>query len=294
MKKLTILLIFTALIFNAKSQNDTTKFNPSNHTWVAIHKNGTMKVYDKPDTLSAEEKLFRGNYETESDQAVYPVFCFSKLTKVKRNNRFFVHGSGFFAGFSNLSTRALTDIGAVENAELKLSSFEIGLTLFGMDAQLSKKYGWLFFAGLGFKVQQYNADRNYAFVKEGDKTIQLRPEDGRFYSKSRLVQWYMHLPIMVEYQKKLSKKSNFFVQAGVELGLKLSSKSSVVYRDDRKKKTKEKMGTGMNVNPLTADAKVEIGFNSFALYGRYGLIQLFRKNRGPEVIPVAAGVIWHF
>jgi len=294
MKKLTILLIFIALVFNAKSQNDTTKFNPSNHTWINIHSNGTMDVYEKPDTLSAEDKLFRGNYETENDQSVYPVFCFSKLTKSKARNRYYVHGSGLFAGFSNLSTRALTDIGAVENAELKLSSFEIGLTLFGMDAHLSKKYGWLFFAGLGFKVQQYNADRNYAFVEKKDITFQERPEEGRFYSKSRLVQWYMHLPIMVEYQKKLSKRNNFFVQTGVELGLKLSSKSSVVYRDDRNKKTKEKMGRGMNVNPLTADAKVEIGFNNFALYGRYGLIELFRKNRGPEVIPVAAGVILHF
>jgi hypothetical protein len=143
-------------------------------------------------------------------------------------------------------------------------------------------------------VQQYNADRNNAFVEQDDITIQKRPDYEILYSKSRLVQWYMHMPIMVEYQKKLSKKSHFFVQAGVELGLKLSSKSSVVYRDERNKRVKEKMGRGMNVNPLTADAKIEIGFNSFALYGRYGLIELFRKNRGPEVIPVAAGVIWHF
>ena len=50
----------------------------------------------------------------------------------------------------------------------------------------------------------------------------------------------------------------------------------------------------MNVNPLTADAKVEIGFNSFGLYARYELIDLFKINRGQEVIPVAAGVIWHF
>jgi len=104
----------------------------------------------------------------------------------------------------------------------------------------------------------------------------------------------MHVPIMFEYQKKLAKNSTFFVQAGVELGLKLSSKSSVVYRDDSNKRIREKMGRGMNVNPLTADAKVEIGFNSFALYARYGFITLFRKERGPEVIPVAAGVVWHF
>jgi len=283
MKKTTILLIFIAFTLNAISQNGTT---------ISIQSNGTLEVIDKPDTLTAEDKLFNGTYEI--DPAVSPVFCFSKFAISKGKRKFHVHGSGFFAGFSNLSTRSLSEIGTVKNAELKLSSYEIGLTLFGMDAQLSRKYGWLFFAGLGFRVQQYNADRNYAFVEEDYITIQVRPEDGIYYSKSRLVQWYLHAPIMFEYQKKVSKKSHFFVQAGVELGLKLSSRSSVVYRDDRNKKIREKLGRGMNINPLTVDAKVELGFNSFALYGRYGLIELFRKNRGPEVIPVAAGVIWHF
>ena len=135
---------------------------------------------------------------------------------------------------------------------------------------------------------------NLAFVERDLTTMQVRPEEGKFYSKSRLVQWYLHIPVMFEYQKKLTKRSNFFVQAGVELGLKLSSKSSVVYRDDRNKRIHEKMGRGMNVNPLTADVKVEIGFNNFALYARYGLINLFRKDRGPDVIPIAAGVILHF
>jgi len=294
MKKTTILLIFIAFVANAMGQNDTTTFDFVKDMKDQIWSNGVLEVLEKPDSLTAEEKLFRGSYGEGSDQAIYPVFCFSKFTKRKGKNKFHVHGSGLFAGFSNLSTRSLSEIGAVEDAELKLSSFEIGLTVFGMSAQLSKKYGWLFFAGLGFKVQQYNADRNYAFVEREFITIQVHPEEGIFYSRSRLVQWYLHMPIMLEYQKKLSRRSNFFVQAGFELGLKLSSKSSVVYRDDRNKKIRERLGRGMNVNPLAIDAKIEVGFNNFALYARYGLIELFRKNRGPEVIPVAAGVIWHF
>ncbi|MCL2247365.1 MAG: PorT family protein [Lentimicrobiaceae bacterium] len=271
MKKTTILLIFIALMSNAICQDDTTL---------------------KSDSLTAEDKLFHGSYETDDERAVSTDFCFSKFTKSKKV-KYKAHSHGIFAGFSNLATRDLSEIGIVKDAELKLSSFEIGLTIFGMNVQLSKKYGWLFFTGLGFRVQQYNADRNYAFVELDDVTVQIRPEEGHYYSKSRLAQWYMHLPIMFEYQKKISKRSSFFVQTGVELGLKLSSKSSVVYRDERNKKIHEKLGKGMNVTPLTVDARVEIGLNSFGLYARYGLIELFRKNRGPEVIPVAAGVIWH-
>jgi hypothetical protein len=273
MKKLTILLVIIAFMSSAMCQNDTTS---------------------KTDSLTAEDKLFQGTYEVDNDRAVSPVFCFSKFTKVKKV-KYSAHCNGLFAGFSNLATRDLSEIGIMENAELKLSSFEIGFTFIGMTVNFSQQYGWLFYTGLGFKVQQYNADRNYAFKEVDDITVQVHPlEEGRYYSKSRLVQWYMHLPIMCEYQKKIKAKNNFFIQAGLELGIKLSSKSSVVYRDDRNKRVREKLGTKMNVNPLTVDAKMEIGFNHFGLYARYGLIDIFRKGRGPEAIPVAAGVVWHF
>ena len=328
MKKVTILLTFIAFTMNALCQNDTTFYFKNSEIkiteqngefkisiksdslsieahdknakkWdpafaIIVNEGGEFEVINNWDNLTAEEKLFKGNYDPDNEQSVVPVFCFKKFAKHRGKNSFHVHGSGLFAGFSNLTTRDISKIGIVPNAELKLSSYEIGLTLFGMDVRLSKQYGWMFFTGLGFRVQQYNADRNYAFDKQDDRTIQKHPELEIFYSKSRLVQWYLHMPIMFEYQKKLSKRSNFFVQAGVELGLKLSSKSSVVYRNEIDKKVREKLGKGMNVNPLTADAKIEIGFNHLALYARYGLIELFRKNRGPEVVPVAAGVIWHF
>jgi hypothetical protein len=98
---------------------------------------------------------------------------------------------------------------------------------------------------------------------------------------------------MFEYQMKLPK-SNFFVQLGFECGVKLSSKSRVMYHNGNHKKTKEKIGSEMNINPLTVDAKAEIGIGKAALYVRYGLLNLFRQGRGPEVVPVAAGVIYHF
>jgi len=328
MKKVTILLTFIAFTMNALCQNDTTYYYKNNAIKIS-ERDGGLQISIQSDSLSAEDKLFSGNYEVENSPSsspmmvfrngvweasaisaedklfrgsygieegysVYPEFCFSKFTINKKKNRFFAHGSGLFAGFSNLASRDLSKIGAVENAALKLSSYEIGLTAFGMSVQLSRKYGWLFFAGLGFRVQQYNADFNLGFEEDNNITIQKHPANDIQYLKSRLVQWYLHAPIMFEYQKKLSKRSNFFVQAGVELGLKLSSKSRVVYRDANDKKVRPFLGKGMNVNPLTVDAKAEIGFNSLALYARYGLIELFRKNRGPEVVPVAAGVIWHF
>ena len=240
----------------------------------------TSTAKDKTAVDSAETTLLHGEYNYVSTN-----FAFSKFTE--RKTHFSAHGSGIFAGFSNLSTRNM-GIADVPDAVLKYSSFEIGWTIVGMDVQLSRKYGWLLFAGVGFRVQQYNSDLNTAFRIINGKTVQSEAPAGIFYSTSKLTQWYAHVPIMLEYLK-----GEFFVQAGMECGIKLSSQSKVKYRMDGKK-VKEKAGTGMNVNPLTVDAKVEIGFYDFAVYARYGLLNLFRKGRGAEVVPVSAGLIYHF
>jgi len=265
MKKLIILILLSAIGFYAEAQTDTVQSQEE----------------------AAEEALLTGNYDIAAN------FTFSQLSQVNKAGRYLVHGSGLFAGFSNLASRDL-DIGDVENAVLKYNSYELGWTIFGMDVRLSRnRQNWLFFSGLGFRMQQYNADLNTAFKIVDNVTQQVSAPNGRVYSTSRLTQWYMHIPIMFEYQMKLPK-TNFFVQLGVECGVKLSSQSRVMYRNANNSSTREKIGSQMNVNPLTVDAKAEIGVGRWALYARYGLITLFREGRGAEVVPVAAGAVFHF
>ena len=265
MRKLTVLFLLSVIGFCAEAQTDTLQSKEE----------------------AAEEALLTGNYD------IAPNFTFSQLTEVNKAGRYSVHGSGLFAGFSNLSSRSL-DIGDVENAVLKYSSYEFGWTVFGMDVRLSRnRQGWLFFSGLGFRMQQYNPDLNTAFKIVDNVTEQVDAPNGTVYSSSRLRQWYLHIPIMFEYQMKLPK-TNFFVQLGVECGIKLSSQSRVMYRKGNNSSTREKLGSQMNVNPLTVDAKAEIGVGRWGIYARYGLITLFREGRGAEVVPVAAGVIFHF
>ena len=272
MKNIILISLVSVIGFYAKAQSDTLK--PSE------------EVVKKSVEEAAEEALVTGNYD------IVPNFTFSQFTKVSTKKKFHVHGSGFFAGFSSLSSKDL-NIAEVENAVLKYNSYELGWTMFGMDVNLSRKRGWLFFSGLGLRVQQYNSDLNTAFKVVDGRTVQVPAPDSVVYSTSKLTQWYIHIPIVFEYQKKIPK-TNFFVQLGVECGLKLSSKSKTMYRNDNNRKTKEKIGSDMNTNPLTVDAKAEIGFGKTAIYARYGLINLFRKGRGPEVIPVAVGVVFHF
>ena len=266
-------LFFVAMANFSVHAQDTTSFK---------------EVKDERVIDSLETLLLEGEY----GKSVCADFTFSKF--VEKKNKMFPHGSGIFLGFSNLASRDLSNIGDVEGAILNYSSGEIGWTLGGMDVRMSKKHGWFLFAGVGFRVNMYRSDLNTAFRMMGNRTEQIPAANDIFYTKSNLTQWYIHIPIMLEYQKK-TRSTNVFFQAGAECGIKLSSKSKVKYYPmDSEKKIKKTLDKGMNVNPFTIDLKAEIGFDNLAIYARYGLIDIFRKGRGAEAIPVSVGIIYHF
>ena len=298
-EKAAFLFIAVMASFSVQAQ-DTTSFK---------------EIKDERVIDSLENLLLEGEYGTGvSANFTFSKFVFNKKTsneetpngnilnvktpnldvEIARKNKMHVHGSGVFLGFSNLASRNLSNIGDVDGAILNYSSSEIGWTIGGMDVRLSKKQGWILFAGVGFRVNMYRSDLNTAFRMMGNRTEQIPAANDIFYTKSNLTQWYIHIPIMLEYQKEIRSTSVFF-QAGAECGVKLSSKSKVKYRSmDSNKKIKEIVGKGMNVNPFTIDLKAEIGFDNLAIYARYGLIDIFRKGRGAEAIPVSVGIIYHF
>lgn len=289
MKKIFCFIFILGYMFSTQAQSDTVFYYKNNQIKIAENDGKVIVHVENQSTDSAENLLFEGVYGEDYSSEVTTSFSFSKfINPTKKLNP---HGSGLFWGFSSLSTRDLS-IANVPNAVLKYSSYEVGWTMFGMNSRLSSKYGWLFFAGLGLRVQQYNTDNNTVFVLEDNCTVQAPAPDSIYYSTSKLSSWYIHVPVLIEWQKPIHN-TNFFIQAGFEFGVKLSTKSKTMYRD-KNEKIKNVVGTGMNVNPLTADVKVEIGFGDIGLYARYGLVPTFKKGKGPDVIPVSAGVIWHF
>ena len=290
-KTLLIGLILTgfSVLF---AQHDTT-FYYKEHKIVISNVDDGIKVEVSDSQLdSAERLLFEGTFDKEYSSEVSANFSFQKLIpSKKKKKRLYPHDGGFSIGFTNLSTKDL-DIGNVSDAQLKYSSFELAFQLGNVAVPIASRYGWLFFTGVGFRYQQFNSDFNTAFRIVDHYTQQL-PKEGTKYKMSKLATWYLSVPFMIEWQKKIGRKS-IYCQFGVETGILLYSKSKVKYMNEMGKKVKENYGRGMNINPITADARVGIGISHFGLYARYGLLNLFRKNRGAEVIPVAMGFVYNF
>ncbi|MDL2296338.1 outer membrane beta-barrel protein [Bacteroidales bacterium OttesenSCG-928-B11] len=292
MKKLalSIIVLFSVALVNA--QNDTT-FYYKEHQVVITDENGEIKVKVSNSQLdSSEVLLFEGTYGEEYSSEVSVNFSFQKMIpNKKKKKRLYPHSGGLSIGFSNLATRDL-NIGNMPDAQLKYNSYELGFQIGTLNAPIATQYGWLFFSGIGLRYHQYNADFNTAFKVVDNYTRQVPGEDVK-YKRSKIGTWYVTVPFMFEWQKKIGKRS-FYCQFGAEAGILFYSKSKVKYFNEEGKKVKETYGRGLNINPLTVDARVGIGIGDFGLYARYGLVHLFRQDRGARVIPVAAGFVFNF
>ena len=273
MKNTALLFIAVMGSFSVQAQQDTASYK-------------STETKDETVIDSLENLLLVGEYGS----SVNADFTFSRF--IKKKNKMHAHGTNMFIGYTSLVKHNLSNMGCVNGAVLRQSlSVESGMTAFGLDVRISKKYGWFFYGGIGFKINVFSSDLNTAFKKVDNKTVQVPADSGIFYSHSSIMQWYLQIPLLIEYQKK-----DFFVQAGIDFGIKLASTSRVTYRspENPKKVIDEKVGKGMYVNPFSVDLNATIGLGNVAIYARYGLINFFKKGYGAEVVPVSFGIKWYF
>lgn len=296
--KRTLLFSIILLSFGALFAQKDTTFLYKKHRIIIVEQGDDIKVevFSSSDSVetqldSAERLLFEGTFGEEYSPDISVNFSFQKMIPFKsKRKKLYPHAGGFSIGFANLSTRNL-DIGNTPDAQLQYSSYEIGFQLGNLAVPVSTQHGWLFFTGIGFRYQQFNADFNTAFKVVDNYTRQL-PGGDIYYTKSKLSTWHLTVPFMFEWQKKIKRKS-LYIQFGVETGVLFYSKSKVKYVEDGNKH-KENLDKKLNINPITAEARVGVGIGFFGLYARYGLINFFRSDRGADVIPVSVGFAFNF
>jgi hypothetical protein len=184
----------------------------------------------------------------------------------------------------------LANIGTTQGAELKLNSWELAFNLAYLSVPLSKKYRWLFFAGLGIGVTRYNAEPNSFFIRINRKTVQILEHTLPEFKRSMIICGNITIPLMFEWQKKYQKRGLFYIQGGIEAHINFGMQSKAIVESD-KNSFRLKFGKDLNILPLTLDAKLGIGFHPVGIYVRYGLLDFFRKGRGAEVVPVALGIV---
>ncbi len=252
-----------------------------------------IKVYEEQ--LEEDEKkevlIYEGVYLEKVDADRHSFLdALPFIPRKKRHNSYDPHCSGIFIGYSWLSDAPLS-FNTDDGMSLDLSkSWEFGFNMLSVHHNFKKNPHWGVNAGVIWGSRSFSIDGNRALLKEEGKSMLAAGDATIGYSKSRFRHFFFRIPILLEWQQRISHGSKFFVNAGPEIEIRHSAKSSSRI-DGGKKQT---MGKGMYVRPVGIGLLVQAGYGNIGFYLRHSTQKLFQKDKGPEVSPYSFGVAWYW
>lgn len=203
------------------------------------------------------------------------------------------HWAGFGMGFANFAGNG--GINDVDGVSLRSgNSLEYNLNFLELSFPFSC-YRWAVVTGAGMRWSRYRLDNNAFFKEENGVTSLIPAPAGITYKASKMNITSLTIPLLLEWQLPRYKRRSprLFISGGVVGVIKTASSSRVVYYNEKGKKQKEKMDTGMNLRPVTMDFLFQAGVGCIGFYGKYSPIGLFEKEKGPKVHPVSIGLFLH-
>lgn len=183
---------------------------------------------------------------------------------------------------------AFTDLANLDDGLLKGSkSYSVTLNL--IDLSLPFHSHWLFASGIGIDWTRYHFKGGKGLEEVDGVTGFIPAPEGVQYKSSKLLTYYITIPLLLEYQTKLGRRTTFFVNGGAEVLIKCYSKSQIDIRNNDKI-DKVNLGKDLNILPVNGRLRLQAGINDISLFGYYQPFSLFRDGEGPEVYPYAFGV----
>ena len=207
---------------------------------------------------------------------------------VKYRTKFHNHWNGLQIGtihFANLPK-------AWEILELnccKSIAFQYNFGQLNIFTSKNKAFGC--FTGLGLEYQRLCFDNNYISITNENGELQIIDLNEEIESltkvkRSTLKNLYLTVPILIEVQKK-----KFFAMAGIAGGLRLHSKTKVVYKNENNNKKKIKNSGNFDMSPIKMDAIARIGYSGFNIWCSYTLTDMFKSI---DIHPVSIGIGLNF
>lgn len=189
------------------------------------------------------------------------------------------HWRGVGYGFVNFTENPK---GTWEGMELDWNnSFVLQFNFLKYDISFVRRHNFGMVTGLGFEYQRFRFNNDYFSLKKANGNlipVDLHTLNAKDITRSTLKSFYLTIPVMLELQLPAAKLNQIFFSAGVMGGLRIHSRTKVVYHDQEDTKHKEKDKGSFNMIPFKADAVAKIGFNNVHIWGSYGLTDMFKDN----------------
>jgi hypothetical protein len=278
MKKIKISFALGMLLISQFSHSQTTEKN-SDSTKIKLGPDTELIIVD----LSNKKKEVKQNDEkSDSDK--------KEKTKKYENS-----WSGIDVGFNMLlnSSNQLTfpNTPYWENETGGSSSFHFNL--FSHKFPIMKQYVGIV-TGFGFGMNSIGINRDYRLQTNSDSTYAILINDSTNNVRvNSLTMGIIEVPLLIEFSTKSKREKSFYLSTGVIGGVRVGSsyymrgkKNNVKYR--------ETVNDDFNINPFQLDATVRLGYGNFGAYASYGLTNLFKSNKAPQMSIFQFGVNLHF
>ncbi|WP_165022362.1 hypothetical protein [Dysgonomonas sp. ZJ279] len=229
-------------------------------------------------TTTETEKIIPIKNEVSSNIA-FDGADYNFIFSWKKKKKLSPHWTGFGMGFMNYNNND------IPNGSLQLSrSHNFTLNLFDYHRQI-KNSNWLFVSGIGFEWSRYHFRDNAALTRiDGVTRFEPAPE-GINYNSSKLLVYYVTIPLLMEYQT-----SGIHVSGGVVGFIKYYSKSQVNFYTDNGRVV-QNMGRDLNIRPIDLKLRLQAGINGIHVYGYYSPLSMFSKDKGPDLRTYTIGVM---
>lgn len=247
----------------------------------------TSDQYNPQDT--ARIKILRSRENKHRESTVSELLIIGKnayrkgsKNRVGRYKTFKGHWSGFHYGFVNFAH--LPEY--AESLELDWGhSFAMQFNLCKYSINLVPRNNFGLVTGLGLEYQRlrFNND-NISIQKSYGKLDVIHPlhEDPNInrIKRSTFKNLYLTIPLMLEVQFPARNSRRMYLSGGIMGGLRMHSKTKIVYTDQDGDKQKRKGKGNFNMVPFKADAIGRIGYRGLNVWGSYTLTNMFKSNSG--------------
>jgi len=212
----------------------------------------------------------------------------------KEKKRFKGHWSGIEMGINgfmdkNQSMNLKNELAWLDLKQARSWNFNINFMQYSIGLG-SDKVGLV--TGMGLEFNNYHFSNPISLkIEDGITTVDSTYiKAGYRVDKTKLSTTNLTLPLLFEFQIPAGeKKHRIYMSAGVIGGLRLGSHTKVVYDDGDKRKDKNR--SDFNIATFRYGFTARMGYRAIRLYANYYPVQLFEKDKGPEVYPFSVGLV---
>lgn len=202
------------------------------------------------------------------------------------------HWSGFSYGFVNF-TEVPDNMKGLELDWGHSFAMQFNLLKYSINLVPRNNFGLVTGVGLEYQRLRFNND-NFSIAKKDGDIVPVIPTDVypniKSITRSTFKNLYLTIPLMMEVQFPAKNTNRMYVSAGFMGGLRMHSKTKIVYKDQDGDKVKKKGKGNFNMVPFKADAIARIGYRGVNVWGSYTLTNMFKNSDIPDIHAYTIGL----